>query len=331
MDNIFSPENVLASPLNQPDKFLKREYFLNQEQYKAKREIVKSIESGKGNFYGIKGAAGTGKSLILYDIGLKMASKGKNVLVVHGGKLCDGHEYLNSNVPNMKIIPASDMRYREIKNVDIVLMDESQRIYPSIIQKAYNWVIKAGAICIFSYDEKQILSISEKINNSSALIDYICGVNTHKLSGKVRTNKCLTEFIGKLFHLPKTKRERHYDDVDIIYIESKKEAMGVAESLQNKGYTYISLTPGFVSSSLDYQASDLNTHRVIGQEFDRVCMIMDDNFFYDGTDLSAKIHPYRNYLLTKLLYQGLTRARSKITLIVTDQALLDNILKIFGI
>ena len=80
---------------------------------------------------------------------------------------------------------------------------------------------------------------------------------------------------------------------------------------------------------MDYQKTDLNTHTVIGQEFEKVCMIIDDNFSYKGNKLVAKWHPNPDYLFEQLLYQGLTRVRSKLAIIITEKELLDKVLSMF--
>jgi hypothetical protein len=77
---------------------------------------------------------------------------------------------------------------------------------------------------------------------------------------------------------------------------------------------------------LDYQVSAHNTHNVIGQEFEGVCMILDDNWFYQYNKLTGREHPNPDYLFEQLLYQGLTRVRSKLALIVCDEDILKIIL-----
>lgn len=74
----------------------------------------------------------------------------------------------------------------------------------------------------------------------------------------------------------------------------------------------------------------MNTHKVIGQEYDAVTMIMDNNFYYSDNILEGKIHPNPDYIFTQLLYQGLTRTREKLLLIITDLNLLQKILILFS-
>ena len=54
-----------------------------------------------------------------------------------------------------------EIRYREIKDVDVVLLDESHRMYTKVINDAEKWVMKSKAISVFSYDPKQSLSATE--------------------------------------------------------------------------------------------------------------------------------------------------------------------------
>ena len=55
-------------------------------------------------------------------------------------------------------------------------------------------------------------------------------------------------------------------------------------------------------------------------------MILDYNWFYNGGHLEARQHPNPDYLFNQLLYQGLTRVRSKLALIVCSDMVLANIL-----
>lgn len=52
-------------------------------------------------------------------------------------------------------------------------------------------------------------------------------------------------------------------------------------------------------------AEDFDTHHVIGQEFDKVVMLLDSSFYYDenGT-LQGIPHPNPDYLYPNLFYQG---------------------------
>lgn len=157
----------------------------------------------------------------------------------------------------------------------------------------------------------------------------LCGQNISKLTTKIRTNKEIALFITCLRDLSKFREEYTFKNVKIIFENDKQKAVNLAKTMANDGYTYISYTASFYNKELEYQKSDLNTHQVIGQEFDGVVMVMDENFYYEGRILKGKTHPNPDYIYTQLLYQGLTRTRMKLALIITDEALLNNVLSLF--
>jgi hypothetical protein len=68
---------------------------------------------------------------------------------------------------------------------------------------------------------------------------------------------------------------------------------------------------------------DYDTHHVIGQEFDNVLILMDKSFYYDDDGVLQGIpHPNPDYLYPNLFYQGISRVREKIALIVVDDPVL---------
>lgn len=329
LDDVFLPQNILVSPLNSPDKFLSNQYILTENQLNIKKEIISFVNNASSSaFYGLTGSAGTGKTLLLYDIVKTLSSKFK-IIVVHSGMLCSGHAKLEREINNINIIPAKDLRYREIKDVDLIVVDESHRLYESILDKIDRWIIKARKKCVFAYDEKQKMSNSENRRTTMNTILKLCSSNVSKLTTKIRTNKELALFITCLRDLSKYREEYLFENVKIIFERDKDNAVKLAKNMINEDYTYISYTPSFYNFRLEYQKSGLNTHKVIGQEFNGVVMIMDDNFYYHGSILKGKTLPNPDYIFTQLLYQGLTRVRVKLALIITDEILLSNVLTLF--
>lgn len=325
LDSYFEPDKILVSPLNTPKKFVDGEYLLTDNQQTIKNQILKYINSSSDErFYGLKGAAGTGKTLLIYDIA-KQLSEDKRILIVHSGIKCPGHNYIESHVTNIKIIEAKELRLREIKDVDIVIVDEAQRLYLSIFDKAVKWASKTKTICLFSFDPDQKMSVSENTRQTDRKIEALCSNNISELKGKIRTNKKIATFIKCLFDLNKP-HNCDFDNIQIIFEPNENNAVQLARDMENDGFTYIAYTPSNLVSGLGYQDYRRNTHKVIGQEFNGVVMILNHYFEYVDGKLNSKKHPNPDYLLTKLLFQGLTRARKKLCLIITKEDLLNNIL-----
>lgn len=326
LDMIFRLKNVLVSPLNSTDRFLHEDYLLTEHQENIKKAVLEHIKTNTdGRFAGITGGPGTGKTLLIYDIARALA-KTYSILMVHSGILCEGHQKLNDALTNIKIIAAKELRFREIRGVDIVIVDEAHRLYTDSYDKIVRWVKRAKTICLFSYDAGQTLSRSERMRATADSIDTLCARNTYKLTNKIRTNKELALFITCLRDVSKYRPEYSFPNVKLLYEPDKTNAVKRAKLLSKEEYTYISYTPSLYNPNLNYQTSDYNTHNVIGQEFEGVCMILDDNWFYSGDKLMARIHPNPDYLFTQLLYQGLTRVRSKLALIICSEPVFEKVL-----
>ena len=58
-------------------------------------------------------------------------------------------------------------------------------------------------------------------------------------------------------------------------------------------------------------------------------MMLDYSWWYENGRLTGKIHPNPDYLFEQLLYQGLTRVRSKLALVICSKDVLGNILPLF--
>ncbi len=331
LDEVFKPSNILVSPLNDSERFFRHQYLLTEDQENKKELILHNIEhNNTQRFYGLTGGAGTGKTLLLYDIAFELASTGKKVLIVHSGKMCDGHAVLNERMDTLRIIEAKELRYREIRGLDLIVVDESQRIYTTIMEKIERWVNKADKKCLFAFDETQIMSKRERNRNTPELIRALCTEQyLFKLTNKIRTNKEIAAFITCLRDLSKRREGYVFKNVTIQYEPSKRKSVEIAKEYERKGYKYIAYTSSFYYSDLDYQSSLTNTHYVIGQEFDGVVMILNERFYYEDNKLNAYQHPNPDFIYTKLLYQGLTRARTKLHLIIQREELLSKIMLLF--
>lgn len=326
LDFVFSLKNILVSPLNNPQRFLGGDYILTDNQRQIKAEIMSCIQNGN-QFVGLSGLPGTGKTLLLYDIALELSKK-FNVLIFHCGIMCPGHLYINEN-SKILVRESKELRLKNIKEIDFVFVDESHRIFPSQLDKIIRYIPKANAKCIFSFDESQRLSYFENNSKTLAIINEKCGQNSiFKLKTKVRTNKEIAFFIVCLRDLSKCNKRVAFENIKILYEPDNKRSVEIAMETENQGYKYISYTPSTIFHDLHYQKNDTNTHRVIGQEFDGVTMILNHNFFYDGDKLKAKEHPNPDYLYTQLLYQGLTRARERLCLIVQEKSVLQKIFEL---
>ena len=86
----------------------------------------------------------------------------------------------------------------------------------------------------------------------------------------------------------------------------------------------------YYRNSIDLYPNNYDTHHVIGQEYDKVMIMMDKNFRYDKERrIQGKEHPNPDLLFYKLLYQAISRAREKLcVLIVENYKLFSDILSL---
>lgn len=324
IETLFEARRYLISPLNTPEEFLQGQYFLTLQQEEIKKNILNIVEN-VSSVFGITGKAGTGKTLLLYDIARTLAGSENKCCVIHSGILCEGHDYLNKYWNNVSVIAAKELNGNGsdlLLDYDFIFVDESQRIYESTVKKIIETVFDGGKTAIFSYDFGQALSYTEENRNIPDLLRKTEGFHEFSLSEKIRTSKEIASFYKNLLDLNDTARTyMNYTNIDVLYANDVKEALELIDLYEkNFGYVFISYTQSvYKPGSIDAYPNKHDTHHVIGQEYDKVMIVIDDNFRYDDDGrIQGRIHPNPDYLFYKLLYQGVSRSREKLCVLVVN-------------
>lgn len=320
ISQLFRASEFLVSPLNTPQKFIANQYFLTKQQEEFRQTIFRFMHQSASQHYEITGLAGTGKTLLLYDI-VKECSKSGYCCVVHCGTLSSGHAILNDHLQNVEIISAKEAQENfDFSQYRYIFVDEAHRLH----KKAYDAIIAAVSesdkFCFWSLDANQTLSRAEQDRDISSQIKQLTPLKSFQLTKKIRTNQEMANFIQLLLDLQDTRHFREYPNVSLVYADTVNEARQILSYYQLQNYTFINYTPSlFNRSTLDLYPNSLSTHSVIGQEFDNVIMILDYNFAYDEDGkLRARIHPNPDYLYRKMLIQGVTRVREKLCLLIVE-------------
>ncbi len=315
IEQLFDPCFYLVSPINTPDRFLSKEYFLNNQQAAIRKTIM---EAGRDrHLFGIKGPAGTGKTLLLFDLAFAYGET-ERTCIIHSGILTEGHAYLKEHADRVDFYAAKSVSPEILENYDVICVDETQRLYSTVLDMILEAAGQGAKRCIFSYDFSQALSKSEIKRNNPKRLSQIAGFEEYKLSDRIRTNNEINSFIRnmlRLYDLP--KRKMTYENVDVICANDLHEALVVLRMFVSRGYKFISLIPSQVEGSGNDYAHAANSHQVIGREYDKVVVILDSNFLYNKFgELTGKEHPNPDYLFSRLFYQNVTRARVKLCLVV---------------
>ncbi len=302
LNEMFSPTRYLISPLTEPEKFVNNEYFLTQQQMDFKEKLIEAFETTDVSYYSLTGQAGTGKTLLAYDI----AKSIDDVLIVHCGKLLDNHKQLNLN-----IISISEFINQDLSKYKYLFVDEAQRLYQSNLEIIKERVRHHNSKCLFVYDSKQLLSVKDAENKMADKIESLTKENIYALTGRIRTNKNIAEFVNCLYNLK--NRVSKYNDmsnINLAFANNFEEASKIVQYYRDKGFIYINFNNELVKFK-DYDVSE-----VIGQEYDKVIVCIDEKFKYLGNKLKSKDN--QNFIYTNLLYQAISRARSEVTILLVN-------------
>ncbi|KGY07044.1 DNA/RNA helicase domain-containing protein [Vibrio sinaloensis] len=330
LDGEFDPSDYLVSPFNSTNKFIGESYFLTNQQENIKNQILKELGRNKTSFISLVGSAGTGKTLLAYDI-VKEYMVGRTALIIHCGQLNSGHMTLIK--AGWEIISIRNIRTKNIKDYDAIFIDEAQRIYKKQYEKIIDEVRAANMNCVFSYDQLQTLSDAESKANIHQEISKIKGLIGHKLSDKIRTNKEISNFIKCLFDKKRHIQFSYSGDIDFEYFSNVYDAKEYLSSLMHGDWEVIRFTPSQYNSEHHEKYYDYNcqtSHGIIGQEFDNVVIVLDKLFYYnDSNSLDYRGRVYYNPV--KMLFQNITRTRKKLKLIIIDnEEILGRCMKILG-
>ena len=334
IDSYFNPSNYLVSPFNSTQEFIKGKYFLTKQQEEIKDEILDQFSLSTHSMISIKGSAGTGKTLLTYDIAKEVLHK-KETLVIHCGYLNGGQIQLTNDY-GWNIIPAKEIMNQDLSKYYLIIVDEAQRIYPNQLNHLISEVKKFSNNIIFSYNGQQTLRKKEINDNVPERIESELTIMPYELTNKIRTNKEIASFIQCLFSKKRSLVNYKYDNIELSYFDNYAEAKDFLQQLRVENWKIINYTPSSYAT-LPYEQHNLgdesdNAHTVIGQEFNNVVGVIDRHFYYKSGYLSTrnyKNNPY--YHPTKMLFQIVSRTRLKLGIvIIKNQEVLDRCLEILN-
>ena len=283
-------------------------------------------------FYTIEGRAGTGKSIVGFELARRFAEESKKVAYFFMGSNKDIYSEFEGFDFNVFSLESYKSKSRgEIKNrfekiyteeFDILIIDESQRLTEIQINRIKKLILqdKKNSRCIFLLDKDQnmdSLATGEKIVNK---IKELSEANL-KLKMPLRFDLNMEYFIRLLFKKRLMEGDPSKANVDVIRLSSNDVAIEYVNFLRKKqNFTPLVSLHSIIGKS--YQISTAkNGFVVIGQEFDNVVIILDHQFNYSdecGLELNEFCRYQGSCNIIQLYYEIITRVKNKLKILVVN-------------
>ncbi len=330
IEELFQEEKYLISPLTDPDRFLRQEYFLTFQQRDIKKQILKNITAP--TVQGFTGFPGTGKTILLYDIAMQL-SRRDCVCVFHLGSHTPELEQLDERLKRIDFYYCENGSIPPIeKNYHAILVDEGHRLNRSMLAEILRLRDTWQAPVIISYDREDLLALSERAECGADILESLPEFLHYRLTNHIRRSNELSAFIRCVIRTGEAgaNKNRSYPNVSLSYAGNAEETKRLLRIYQSEGYTYIR-NSSLITEPAPEDDSAMTTEisDAACKEFAAVVMLLDPSFFYDTQGyLRQKTMPAESAVTTssdpvthsavRNLFHGLSRAKEKIAIVVSD-------------
>ena len=280
IEDLFQAEMYLFSPVTEPERFLNKEYFLTSQQKDIERRILDKIRKVKYGYFWFSGLPGTGKTLLLYDIAMKLSVHQK-VCMIHCGETGKEWKILHDRL--LRIAFLSDSQLEEcpdLKEYSAILVDEAHLLSVKELHRILELSEKHPVI--FSGDDEDMISDEEMDRTMLREIEHLPDIQSFHLTNRIRTNAELSSFIQNMMHLPEKRMVRYYPHIQVVYANDEEEA-----GILLKGYQ------------------------------DQLVFIIDERYYYDEKGyLREQRQKQQKPTAVRTLFHRLNEAREEFAIIV---------------
>lgn len=313
-DKLFVPANYLISPFTDTARFLQGEYFLTTSQQSVKDTLLHAHKRFPGTCLLLSAAAGTGKTLLLYDIA-KTIHSNSSAALLHPGPLNDGQLCFRNQL-GWDIYALCDIHPAALcSRYALLLIDDAQHLRHSDLHALASAAQASCTSLLLAFETIPELHLDPSSDSRAFLSAHHPSLRLHNtaLSAKIRTNSTLSAFITNLFHLGATPLHKNSDCISLDYLYEAADLRAYASHLTNQGWTLLTSTAAGPGISLaDCGAIDLR--HASGHEYPHVAVILDRRFFYDPTGHLQTTDQTSTAL--RSLYHLLTRTNDHLKLIL---------------
>ena len=297
IDDLFQAELYLISPIIEPARFLKKEYFLTSQQRDIQRQILKKLRISRFGYFCFTGLPGTGKTLLLYDIAMKL-SRRQQICMIHCGNAGKEWKILHKRLQRIAFLSDNQLTENtELKHYSAVLVDEAHLLSSEKLQILLTQSEGKFPV-IFSSDSEDAICPEELGVNTLKLIENLPEIQMFHLTNRIRTNAELSSFIQNMLHLTDRKTSKPYPHVSIVYANNEEEAAALLEDYIHQGYE-----------------CEITAVR----DIKRLVIILDERYYYDQNRyLRSKYLNKEGRSDVRNLFHQLNQAKEELSIIVRE-------------
>lgn len=280
IEDLFQAEIYLFSPLTEPERFLNKEYFLTSQQKDIERRILDKIRKVESGYFWFSGLPGTGKTLLLYDIAMRLSAHQK-VCIIHCGEAGKEWKVLHDRLLRIAFFTDSQLEEQsDLNEYSAILVDEAHLLTEEKLHVILELSEKHPVI--FSSDDEDMISDEEMDRTMIHEIEHLPDIQSFHLTNRIRTNAELSSFIQNMMHLPEKRAVRYYPHIQVVYANDEEEA-----ELLLKGYQ------------------------------DQLVFIIDERYYYDEKGyLREQRQKQQKPTAVRALFHRLNEAREEFAIIV---------------
>ena len=311
IEELFRAELYLISPLREPERFLQKEYFLTAQQRDIERQILKGIRAKHSDYYWFSGLPGTGKTLLLYDLAMKLSVR-QRVCMIHCGESGEDWRILHKRLRRIDFLSDRQLSLQAAKQT----MTENV-----CAEEAFDTFLKPYSAILV--DEAHLLSVEQLkiLEECKKQIPIIFSSDTEDMISPEELDREISQRLAILPDVSRRKGQKGYPNIEVVYANDDTEAVCLMQGYARRGYLY--QNPAM-------------------RDVNRLVAVLDEQYYYDedGYLRAGKISK-ASYEITRittsegrksnvrLLFHQLNQAKEKLAIVIKDNpSVYDTILDI---
>lgn len=316
IEDLFRAELYLISPITDPVRFLKKEYFLTSQQRDIEKKILRDIYAKRSGCFWFSGIPGTGKTLLLYDIAMKLSVRHR-ICMVHCEENGEKWRILHERLQRIDFLADEQIRIEErkagtqipLEKYRGILVDEAHLLSKDKIERLLE--LSKEQPVIFSSDSEDVISTEEMDKENIKKLENQTDIKVFRLTNRIRTNAELSTFIQNMMHLPPRMNSRGYPHIFVVYANDDVEAENLLSDYIKQGYQWIEIE----ESEMQEAQADLKIQAV--RDMDKIVLLLDERYYYDEEGyLRAACFMKNGSSYVRKIFHRLNHAKESIALVV---------------